>query len=65
MDHFCPDGVDVFFDNNALSGMLNAILALMRPSGRVVLCGATQYCIGEQSAGALDYVSVIMKRVRM
>ena len=65
LDELCPDGVDVFFDNNALPAMMAVILARMRPLGRVVLCGATQYYIGEQSAGGLDYVSLIMKRVRM
>lgn len=65
LDQLCPDGVDVFFDNNALPAMMNMLLARMRPMGRVVLCGATQYYIGEQSTGGLDYISLIMKRVRM
>jgi NADPH-dependent curcumin reductase len=65
LDQLCPEGVDVFFDNNALPAMMNVLLARMRPLGRVVLCGATQYYIGEQSTGGLDYVSLIMKRVRM
>ena len=65
LDQLCPEGVDVFFDNNALPAMLNAVLPRMRSLGRVVLCGATQYYIGEPSAAGLDYVSLIMKRVRM
>jgi NADPH-dependent curcumin reductase len=65
LDELCPQGVDVFFDNNALPAMLNLVLPRMRPLGRVVLCGATQYYIGEQSTGGLDYISLIMKRVRM
>ncbi len=65
LDQLCPNGVDIFFDNNALPEMMNVVLARMRPAGRVVLCGATQYYIGEQSTGGLDYVSLIMKRVRM
>ena len=65
VDRLCPDGVDVFFDNNALPAMMSAVLARMRAMGRVVLCGATQYYIGEQATGGLDYVSLIMKRVRM
>ena len=65
LDRLCPQGVDVFFDNNALPAMLNTVLARMRPLGRVVLCGASQYYIGEQSTAGLDYVSIIMKRVRM
>jgi NADPH-dependent curcumin reductase len=65
LDQLCPDGVDVFFDNNALPAMMRVVLARIRPLGRVVLCGATQYYIGEQSTGGLDYISLIMKRVRM
>ena len=65
LDQLCPGGVDVFFDNNALPAMLNTVLPRMRPLGRVVLCGATQYYIGGQSTGGLDYISLIMKRVRM
>ena len=65
LDQLCPDGVDVFFDNNALPTMMNVVLPRMRPLGRVVLCGATQYYIGEQSPGGMDYISLIMKRVRM
>ena len=65
LDQLCPDGVDVFFDNNALPAMMDAVLARMRPRGRVVLCGASQYYIGEQSTGGMDYISLIMKRVRM
>ena len=65
IDELCPGGIDVFFDNNALPSMMSVILARMRPRGRVVLCGATQYYMGEQSTGGLDHISVIMKRVRM
>ena len=65
LDKLCPDGVDVFFDNNALPQMLGVVLPRMRPLGRVVLCGATQFYLGEQSTGGLDYISLIMKRVRM
>lgn len=65
LDQLCPEGVDVFFDNNALPAMMNAVLPRIRPQGRVVLCGATQYYVGEQSTGGLDYISLIMKRVRM
>jgi len=65
LDQLCPNGVDVFFDNNALPAMMNAVLARMRTLGRVVLCGASQYYLGDQSTGGLDYISLIMKRVRM
>ena len=65
LDQLCPNGVDVFFDNNALPAMMNVVLARMRTLGRVVLCGASQYYIGDQSTGGLDYISMIMKRVRM
>jgi len=65
LDQLCPEGVDVFFDNNALPAMMNVALARMRTLGRVVLCGASQYYIGDQTNGGLDYISMIMKRVRM
>jgi NADPH-dependent curcumin reductase len=65
LDQLCPEGVDIFFDNNALPAMMNVLLPRMRPLGRVVLCGATQYYIGEQSTAGMDYISLIMKRVRM
>lgn len=65
LDQLCPGGVDVFFDNNALPEMMNAVLPRMRNQGRVVLCGATQYYVGDQSSGGLDYISLIMKRVRI
>ncbi|MDG6941327.1 MAG: NADP-dependent oxidoreductase [Nitrososphaerota archaeon] len=65
LDQLCPDGVDMFFDNNALPAMMNVVLARMRSRGRVVLCGASQYYIGDQTTGELDYISLIMKRIRM
>lgn len=65
LDELAPEGVDVFFDNNALPAMMDAVIKRLRPRGRVVLCGATQYYIGEQTTGAMDYVSLIMKRARV
>jgi NADPH-dependent curcumin reductase len=65
LDQLCPNGIDVFFDNNALPAMMSVVLARMRSQGRVVLCGASQYYIGEQSTGGMDYISLIMKRVRV
>lgn len=65
LQELCPDGIDIFFDNNALPEMMSEILAGARPSGRVVLCVASQYYMGEPSTGSLDYISLIMKRVRM
>ncbi len=65
LDQLCPEGVDVFFDNNALPAMTNQVLKRLRPLGRVVLCGATQYYIGEQTTEGLDVISLIMKRARM
>lgn len=62
----CPDGVDVFFDNVGNS-LVNPILPLMRPHGRVVISGQTaDYNLPpEERVGLKNTRSFITGRLKM
>lgn len=49
LDAFCPDGVDVYFDNVG-GDLLREVVARIRPHGRIALCGQ----IATYNAGADD-----------
>ncbi len=55
----CPKGVDVYFENVG-GRVLNAVLPLMNPFGRVPVCGLiAQYNLAELARG-IDRVPVLM-----
>lgn len=62
---YCPDGVDVFFDNVG-GEILDIVLAQIAPRGRVVICGAiSQYNSTSPIQGPSNYLSLLIKRARM
>jgi NADPH-dependent curcumin reductase len=66
LDEFCPKGIDIFFDTNALPSIINIVLKKLGHLGRVVLCGATPYYLArERPSERVEYTSLVMKRGRM
>lgn len=54
-----PDGIDLFYDNVG-GGQLEAALEVLKPRGRVVICGA----VG-QAAGPANYRNLIYQELTM
>lgn len=62
---FCPDGIDVFFDNVG-GDTLDAALARINIGARVVICGAiSQYNNTGAVQGPKNYLSLLVRRARM
>jgi hypothetical protein len=62
---FCPDGIDVYFDNVG-GEILDAALARLAFNGRVVLCGAiADYNRSELGPGPQNYLNLLLQRGRM
>ncbi len=62
---FCPDGIDVYFDNVG-GGILDACLAQIAMRGRVVMCGAiSSYNETGNAQGISNYGALIIRRGRM
>jgi NADPH-dependent curcumin reductase CurA len=61
----CPDGIDVYFDNVG-GEILDAALAALARSARVVICGAiSQYNATDSVAGPSNYLSLLVNRASM
>jgi len=61
----CPDGIDIFFDNDG-GPTLDIALDRLRPGGRVVLCGATsRYAAEPRPPGPQNYLALVMVNGRM
>ena len=57
----CPEGLDAYFDNVGGS-TLDAVLGVMKPWGRIGLCGAiAQYGDDNYRAGPRDFFTIIEK----
>ena len=65
LSEFCPDGIDVFFDN--VGGIvLNEVLARLKLRARIVLCGAiSRYSDSTPAPGPTNYGNLIVTRSRM
>jgi len=65
LDEFCPQGVNIFFDNVG-GDQLDAVLARIAFKARVVICGfiATDYKEGS-TQGPINYKNLVRKRARM
>lgn len=56
---YAPDGLDCYFDNVG-GEMLESFLTLLRPGGRIGLCGAmSQYEVGDYRSGPRNFFAVI------
>ena len=62
---YCPDGIDVYFDNVG-GEILEAALAKLRMNSRVVICGAiSQYNSKSKIKGPSNYLSLLVNRATM
>lgn len=62
---FCPDGVDIYFDNVG-GEILDAALSKLRMHARVVICGAiSQYNNKGIMKGPSNYLSLLVNRATM
>lgn len=65
LSELCPDGIDIFFDNDG-GAVLDLALERLRPGGRVVLSGATsRYAAKGPRAGPPNYLNLVMVNGRM
>ena len=62
---YCPDGIDVYFDNVG-GEILEAALAKLRMNSKVVICGAiSQYNNKSKMKGPSNYLSLLVNRATM
>jgi NADPH-dependent curcumin reductase CurA len=62
---YCPDGIDVYFDNVG-GDILDEVLKRLRLKARIVLCGGiSQYNAEGATRGPANYLSMISARARM
>jgi NADPH-dependent curcumin reductase len=64
LTELCPDGIDIFFDNDG-GPTLDLALERLRPGGRVVLVGATARYAEPRPAGPTNYLQLVMVNGRM
>ncbi len=65
LTELCPDGLDIFFDNDG-GPTLDLALDRLRTGGRVVLCGGTaNYSLTPRPPGPSNLMSLIMANGRM
>jgi NADPH-dependent curcumin reductase len=61
----CPDGIDIFFDNDG-GPTLDLALERLRSGGRIVLCGGTsRYAAVPAPPGPANYLQLVMVNGRM
>jgi NADPH-dependent curcumin reductase CurA len=65
LKEYCPEGVDVYFDNVG-GEILDTVLKRLRMHARIVLCGGiSQYNATGEQRGPANYLSLISARGRM
>ncbi|MDN7179483.1 NADP-dependent oxidoreductase [Caballeronia sp. SEWSISQ10-4 2] len=67
LKQYCPDGVDVYFDNVG-GEILDIVMTRLARGARIVICGAiSQYNndSGTAVAGPKNYLSLLVNRARM
>jgi hypothetical protein len=65
LHQYCPDGIDVYFDNVG-GPILDACLAQLARHARVVICGAiSQYNATDGMHGPANYMSLLVNRASM
>jgi NADPH-dependent curcumin reductase CurA len=62
---FCPDGVDIYFDNVG-GEILDTVLTRINMKARIIICGAiSQYNNTAPVKGPANYLSLLVNRARM
>jgi NADPH-dependent curcumin reductase CurA len=65
LKEYCPQGVDVYFDNVG-GDILDGVLARINLKARIVICGAiSQYNNTTPVRGPANYLSLLVNRARM
>jgi NADPH-dependent curcumin reductase len=64
LGHACPNGVDVYFDNVG-GPILDAMLAVMNPFSRIIVCGTISDHGAAQPYGYKRLRSILVNRIRM
>ncbi len=65
LDRYCPDGIDVYFDNVG-GDILDACLNRIAMNARIVLCGGiSHYNLAGKPTGPSNYFNLVFKRARM
>ncbi|MEA2375714.1 MAG: hypothetical protein QOD53_2177 [Thermoleophilaceae bacterium] len=65
LKEYCPDRVDVYFDNVG-GEILDTVLLRLAHGARIVLCGAiSQYNSAEGMKGPANYMQLLINRARM
>jgi len=65
LKQFCPDGVDIYFDNVG-GEILDTVLTRINRKARIVICGAiSQYNNTTPVQGPKNYLSLLVNRARM
>ena len=65
LDAFCPDGIDVYFDNVG-GEILDLCLARIATNARVVICGGiSRYNATGSLPGPVNYFNLVFRRARM
>lgn len=65
LKEYCPDGIDVYFDNVG-GQILEAALARLARGARIVICGAiSQYNVTGPQKGPSNYMALLVHRASM
>ncbi|MBR7799091.1 NADP-dependent oxidoreductase [Undibacterium fentianense] len=65
LKEFCPNGVDVYFDNVG-GDILDTVLTRINMKARIIICGAiSQYNNTTPVKGPANYLSLLVNRARM
>jgi len=64
LDEFCPQGIDVYFDNVG-GEILDLCLARLAMNARVVLCGGISHYESNKPPGPSNYFNLVFRRARM